>query len=220
MPPAPLAPEEKETGRVEAFSDGVFAIAITLLVLNLTIPQYLSLNPPQSGKHLTLLAYLGQHWTVYAAYAVSFLTVLVVWISHHNLMRHIKRIDHLFLLLNGVLLMFVTVVPFPTGLLAEFLGHPADATTAVVIYSATFFLITSLFNVVWWYAYRNQRLVDLRYDFSRNTRVPSRYVIGSLFYLVALGMAFLNITVSMIIFLALTVFYALPPPAKVLKPAV
>src|SRR5438477_460993 len=111
------AASEKETGRVEAFSDGVFAIAITLLVLDIKVPSTGEL----SAQHEQLLDALLKQWPVYLGYVTSFLTVLIMWANHHRLMRYIKRSDNNFLLINGLLLMGVTVVPFPTSLLAEYL---------------------------------------------------------------------------------------------------
>ena len=100
----------KETGRIEAFSDGVFAVAITLLALELRVPRPADL-PVGTG----LLEVLLEQWPAYVAYVVSFLFILIMWINHHILFTHIARNDHLFLLLNGLLLMLVTLVPFSSG---------------------------------------------------------------------------------------------------------
>src|SRR5450631_832802 len=120
MPGAPsiaIDPEATSRGlrdasRLEAFSDGVFAIAITLLVLNLKVP------PHDLPEGQTLLQALGHEWAAYEAFLISFATVGVMWISHHRLFTHIRRVDHGLLVLNTLLLLGVTVVPFPTALLA------------------------------------------------------------------------------------------------------
>src|SRR5471032_2515142 len=99
-----------EKGRVEAFSDGVFAIAITLLVLDLKVPHV--------DGNRALLAALGDAWPVYLAYVTSFATVLIMWINHHVILRCLRSVDHVLPLLNGVLLLFVTLVPYPTSLVS------------------------------------------------------------------------------------------------------
>src|SRR3954466_11846030 len=108
--------DEKETGRVEAFSDGVFAIAITLLVLDLKVP-------PDAGSNAELWAALVGQWPIYFAFLSSFLVILIMWINHHRLFTHIRRTDNVLMMLNGLLLLGITVVPFPTRLLAEYFQH-------------------------------------------------------------------------------------------------
>src|SRR5713101_3913707 len=108
------AAQEKETGRIEAFSDGVFAIAVTLLVLDLKVPHRDSVN---SG----LMNILVKQWPSFLAYLISFATILIMWVNHHNLFNKVKRTDTPFMFLNGFLLFLITFVPFPTGLLAEYI---------------------------------------------------------------------------------------------------
>ena len=110
--------QEKETGRIEAFSDGVFAIAITLLILEIKVPNAHDLGAGGLGAALLRL------WPSYLAFVTSFATILVMWVNHHKLFRHIRRSDDAFLFLNGLLLLFVTSVPFPTSLVAEYLQRP------------------------------------------------------------------------------------------------
>src|SRR6476661_45942 len=110
--------ERHDVTRVEAFSDGVFAIAITLLVLTIHIPT--AEDAAKSGLASALLS----QWPVYLAYLSSFITILVMWMSHHDLFRYIVRIDYLFLVLNGLLLLGVTLVPVPTAILARFVETP------------------------------------------------------------------------------------------------
>src|SRR5437867_1950508 len=98
--------EEKETGRIEAFSDGVFAIAVTLLVLELQVPQL-----GEEASSSELWSALLSRWPSYAAYLVSFATILIVWVNHHRLFTIIRRSDSRFLFLNGALLLMVTIIP-------------------------------------------------------------------------------------------------------------
>ena len=110
---------EKETGRLEAFSDGVFAVAITLLVFSLQVPSP-SDNIRTSSE---LVGYLLNHWPSYLAFFISFATILIMWISHHNMFKLIHKSDTLFMFANGFLLLLVTTVPFPTQLVATYTDH-------------------------------------------------------------------------------------------------
>jgi uncharacterized membrane protein len=108
-----------DTGRIEAFSDGVFAIAITLLVLEVRVPH---LKDAPIGT--TLLGALIEQWPSYLGYAMSFLIIGIIWANHHNRFKYIKRSDHILLTLNTFFLMCVSFIPFPTALLAEYIREP------------------------------------------------------------------------------------------------
>src|SRR6188508_1713412 len=118
----------KQTGRVEAFSDGVFAIAITLLILEIRVP------PHDETAETGLLEPLVHLWPSYFAFFMSFAVILVMWVNHHRIFTFVQRIDDAFLYWNGLLLLLVTAVPFPTALLAEHLMGP-DARVAAAVYS-------------------------------------------------------------------------------------
>ena len=137
---APLA----GTGRLEAFSDGVIAIAITLLVLEIKIPE-------GTGSLATRLA---EQWPVYVAYLVSFVVVGATWLSHHHLIRDLRGADHGLLLLNLALLLVVSFIPFPTKVVGEELlsHHVEDQRTAALLYALTFLVLALAFNAVWWWA--------------------------------------------------------------------
>src|SRR5579864_1142540 len=134
--------EEKETGRLEAFSDGIFAFAITLLVLGLR-------DPVQAvGQSQSLLSGLFAEWPTFLAFFTSFLSVLVIWVNHHNMFSYIKGIDTRFLFLNGFLLLTVTLNPFTTSLVADhLLDNNSD--TAAGVYAGIFFLLSVAWNVLW-----------------------------------------------------------------------
>ncbi|HLV79441.1 MAG TPA: TMEM175 family protein [Chthonomonadaceae bacterium] len=196
--------EEKETGRIEAFSDGVFAVAITLLVLDIKVPHAADL-----GSQGTLARALLLQWPQFLAYVTSFATILIMWMNHHKLFNQIRRTDHWFLLWNGLLLFGVTIVPFPTALVAEFI-HRKDAALAAIIYSGTFILISVFFNLVWRYAAHKNRLLKADKD-DRFVRIINRqYACGPFFYLIAFALAFTNVTASITACMALAVFFALP----------
>jgi uncharacterized membrane protein len=135
--------DEKETGRIEAFSDGVFAIAITLLVLELKVPH---LEDGGAGGSLT--AALLRQWPSYVALVTSFFTILVMWANHHRMFNVVRKVDARCLYANGFLLLLVTVVPFPTAVLAEYFEKPG-ARVAAAAYAGTFVLISVAFNLLW-----------------------------------------------------------------------
>src|SRR6516165_12547933 len=127
------APVEKETGRLEAFSDGVFAIAITLLVLELKVPSL----SPSSFTSGALARGLLQQWPSYIGLVTSFFTILIMWVHHHAIFRNICRTDAWLHFANGCLLLGVTFVPYPTSILAAYLETPASK-MAMAFYAGTF----------------------------------------------------------------------------------
>ena len=128
------------TGRAEAFSDGVFAIAITLLVLGLRLSGRGALN----GQLL-------HAWPQYFAYVVSFLTIGIMWMNHHTILGHVQRVNRALLVLNLLLLMGIVVIPFPTALVADNLTNPRAANTAVVTYGLVMIAISCGFAGLWIY---------------------------------------------------------------------
>ncbi len=195
--------EEKETGRIEAFSDGVFAIAITLLVLDFKVPK------PADLATKSLAAALANQWPTFLSYTISFLTVLIMWMNHHKLFRHIHRTDQSFMLLNGLLLMMVTAVPFPTAILSAYING-THGRTAVAIYSGTFLIIAVLYQMLWKYAYSRHLLLSSRRNLESVAAINRQYRFGPLYYLVAFLLAFLNVWASIAACIALAVFFALP----------
>jgi uncharacterized membrane protein len=196
---------EKETQRLEAFSDGVYAIAITLLVLELKVPR--ALPPGQSVAQA-----LAAQWPVYIAFLVSFGTIGIMWLNHHRLFSMIHRTDNRLLLLNLLLLLMVTLVPFPTFLLAEyFVGD--DGRTAAMLYSAHGFNLAVAYNVLWRHAAGNGgRLLDRTVDLKKVAGMTQQYRFGPLLYLISFGLAFWHVWASVLANGALAVFFALSPP--------
>ncbi len=133
--------QEKETGRLEAFSDGVFAIAITLLALELKVPHV------EQPSVESLLRALSTQWPGYFAFITSFFTVLIMWVHHHRILRTVHRADAPLLFTNGLLLFLITAVPFPTAVLAEYLRTPA-ARAASAFYAGVFFGIGIAFCIL------------------------------------------------------------------------
>jgi uncharacterized membrane protein len=170
---------EKETGRLEAFSDGVFAIAITLLALELKVPHF------DAGGNMAakLLAGLDGQWPSYFAFVTSFFTVLIMWVHHHAIFRLVQRVDATLLFANGLLLMLVTVVPFPTAVVAEYLRTPA-AGAACTFYAGFFVLISMGFWILLWAAFR-QSVLDPDASPATIARLRKSYRLGPPLYLAA-----------------------------------
>ena len=189
------------TGRIEGFSDGVFAIAMTLLVLDMRVPRDLS------GR--TLAQALGDQWPTYLAFATSFATILIMWVNHHRVFTHIGRRDDRLLFSNGLLLLGVVLVPFPTALVAEYLGR-AGQTTAALIYNSTFIAIALCFNLLWRSASTNGRLLRADHDREAVGHITGSFRFGPLFYVITLVVGLFSVTASLAVSLALAVYYALP----------
>jgi uncharacterized membrane protein len=170
---------EKETGRLEAFSDGVFAIAITLLALELKVPHFEANGDPTAQ----LLSSLTTQWPSYFAFITSFFTVLIMWVHHHAIFRLVKCADATLLFANGFLLMLVTLVPFPTAVVAEYLRTPA-AGAAATFYGGFFLLISIGFLVLLWAAFR-ESMLDPQANPATVARLRSSYRLGPPLYLAA-----------------------------------
>jgi uncharacterized membrane protein len=198
---------DKESGRVEAFSDGVFAIAITLLILEVKVPRGFS------GRDL--VPALFEQWPSYAAFLTSFATIGIMWLNHHRLFTLIRRVDTPLLMLNLLLLLGVTIVPFPTAFVAEYLGHPGE-TVAALVYAGNGVNIALAFWGLWLYSSspkRASRLLKISTDSPEVRAIKAQYRFGPLFYVAAFGLAFLSATASMVFCAALALFFALPPRA-------
>jgi uncharacterized membrane protein len=201
--PQPGGPRLAETARIEAFSDGVFSIAITLLVLEIKVPPVARGGP-------TLAAALWHQWPAFAGYVLSFVTIGIMWASHHTMFEHIRKSDHNFRMLNVLFLMFVSFLPYPTALAAQYLGEPTGRRTAVVLYAATFFAIALMWNAVWWYAAWNDRLLGEHVDRLEVRAISRRYAIGPVSYALGVVLAFISPAACLIWLGVLAVFYLLP----------
>jgi TMEM175 potassium channel family protein len=175
-----------KTDRLLALSDGVFAIALTLLVLELPIPKH--------SMHLA--SDLAHRWPFYAAYAVSFLTIAIAWINHHSLMAGVAQLDRGLIELNLVLLFFVAAVPWPTGVLALYLQAGGQGAAASLTYGLVMTLLASSFTAVWVRLARAQELSHpemrriLRRRLRRSVAGPVAYGTGTLISLASAPIAF------------------------------
>ena len=196
--------QESDTGRIETFSDGVFAIAITLLIIEIGVP-HAAVTESLSEKLIHL-------WPSYLGYAISFLVIGTVWANHHNRFRLIVRSDHVLLFLNVLFLMCVAFLPFPTALLAEYIREEEHRITAVAVYSGTLAVTAVFFTLLWLYAAGNYRLVDRSIDPSLLRAMTRRYVLGMLLYVAAFVLAFVSAAASLALIVILALIFVLPEP--------
>ncbi len=192
------------TTRLEAFSDGVFAVAITLLVLEIKVPHVADGAP--AGLGAALLA----RWPSYVAYAVSFLTIGVIWANHHAVMDHVRRADRGLLMVTVFFLMAVTFLPFPTAVLAEYLpdGPSHDRTVATVFFGAAYVWMAVAFNVLWRYIRRAGLLHDPAHPGVRSITASFRY--GPVAYIAMTLLAFASVPASVAALGLLAVYWAWP----------
>jgi uncharacterized membrane protein len=190
-------------GRLEAFSDGVLAVAITLLVLDLKVP-------PPGGAH-SLGHNLGQMWPNYAAYVISFLTIGIIWINHHAMIARLREPDHAIMTLNLLLLMSIGVLPFATSLFATYLREGHGQYLAGAIYGGAFLVMSILFATLNRHIlFVKTHLMALEIPLERRRMILTRGVIGLIPYALATALAVVSPYVTLGICSAVAVFYALP----------
>ncbi|QNE20442.1 DUF1211 domain-containing protein [Kribbella qitaiheensis] len=187
-----------ETNRIEAFSDGVFAIAITLLVLELHVPE----APDGELWHA-----LREEWPQFGAYLTSFAILGIMWVNHHSMFQQIKRADRGLMFLNLLLLLWTALLPFPTNLVAEKLReHSIDANVAAAVYSANLTLAAIAFSAIWWHVLR-KHLVDHELTKAEERKSVLRYSIGTAFYAACIGLSFISAPLTLLVQFLLAAYY-------------
>ena len=189
-----------DTARLETFADGVMAIAITLLILEVHVPL---------GEG-SLTSALALEWPSYAGYVVSFLTIGIIWVNHHQMFKLIGRVTHGFLMLNVIFLMTIAFLPFPTALVADYIRVPDSRKAATVVYGLTMIAIAVMFNVVWRSASRNGRLLVPGVDKAGVERISRSYLGGPIAYTVTTLLAFVSPFLSLGLFAAIALYWLLP----------
>jgi uncharacterized membrane protein len=184
------------TGRLEAFSDGVFAIAATLLVLEFAVATH-SQDLGHALLHL---------WPAYLAYATTFVTIGIIWMNHHFCVETVARADRTLMFLNILLLLTIAFLPFPTKLVADYLQKPGEQ-TAVYAYDATFVVMSILFNVWWRYASRGRRLIGERTPDAALRAIDRAFAPGVPLYVAAFLIAIWSPLGSVVFTLAIAAFY-------------
>ena len=190
------------TGRLEAFSDGVFAVAITLLALDIKVPE---------GAGQDLPHQLAQQWPSYVSYLVSFFVIGVIWMNHHAVFDHLARADRALMALNLFLLLWVVLIPWATNLMATYMQEGGGAErAAALVYTGTMTMMGTAAGAIWVYASRDRRLlgVDLS-DEEIRSRTRS-FTVGAPVYAVAALVALFSAPGALAINAALAIYYALP----------
>jgi uncharacterized membrane protein len=193
---------EKETVRMEGFSDAVFAIAITLLVLDLHIPE-----KEQLASTGALIAYLAAQWPSYLAFTVSFFSIFIMWVNHHKIFKQIYSRNTAITFINGLILFFASAVSFPTGLLARFFNTPS-AHVVVAIYTGLSILINLSYLLLWHVAAKNKHLLRPGISNRAITKITHNYLYGLPVYMVAFGLSFGYPAIALIMCISLWVYWA------------
>jgi uncharacterized membrane protein len=188
------------TARLETFADGVFAIAATLLILNV--------DGQVSGDVHDLGGRLLHIWPSYLAYAASFITIGIMWVNHHTIMAQVERADRRFLLANIGLLMCIAFFPFTTRLVAEHV-RGEGAMAAALTYGLTAVATAIMFDVTWFYAALRKRLLRPDADAAVVSGISRTYIPGPWIYLAATLVAFASPVASIVLFGVIALFYVL-----------
>jgi uncharacterized membrane protein len=191
------------TNRLESFSDGVIAVAITLLVLGISVPVP---HPGQSLAHE-----LGRRWPEFAAYVTSFVTIGIIWINHHAMINRLRETDHAILILNLLLLMSIGILPFATALMANYLRAAHGQALAAAIYSGSFLLMSVMFAALNRHVMlRKAHMLEQELSLERRRQILGRTVTGLIPYALATALAFVSPYITLAICAAIAVFYAQP----------
>jgi uncharacterized membrane protein len=191
------------TNRLESFSDGVIAVAVTLLVLDIHVPE--------ASSHESLLHALLHNWPHYAAYVVSFMTIGIIWINHHAMISRLAQADHSILILNLLLLMSIVLLPFATELMAAYLRASSGQSLAAGVYGGAFLLMAVAFAVLNRHILlARAHMLSTELPLHERRRILARSISGLAPYVVATILAAVSAYATLAICGALAVFYALP----------
>lgn len=189
----------KETTRIETFSDGVFAIAITLLVLEL-------IQALHSQNDVGLLKTFLDHWRSFLAFLIGFVTIFVCWINHHVAFEYITKVDTKLIWINGFLLFLVTLTPLPTAVFAEYLEN--ESNTALAIFGFNYIMISIAADSICTYAYNHHLIKEEYREFYYSYKMIYRYAI---FYtLIVFFLCFVSIIVPIILYTLLFALFSAP----------
>ena len=184
--------------RMEAFSDGVFAIAITLLIIEVKVPTS---APGELWDNLL------HAWPEFAAYGVSFFVIGIMWVNHHSLVDLVRQVDRGFLFINLLLLLFVVTIPFTTALLAEYIRDGENAHIAAAVYSASMAGCAVGFQAIWWWIIRQREMLHEPMDPGSVRTATIRFGIGLVIYLAIIGLAFVNAIATLVVHFIVALYY-------------
>ncbi len=202
---------EKETTRVEAFSDGVFAIAITLLILEIKVPKI-----ETQMTNIQLINALLNLWPSYFAFLLSFTAVLIMWINHHSFFKYLRTINLGFLYANGFLLLVVTFIPFPTAVLAEHINSSA-ANDASAFFCGAMVLLSIAFNVLWHATAYKRRLVKEEIPDELIIKIRNAYWFGFVIYLLSFVLSFYYAMAGLLLCISLWIFWIVLDYNKIVR---
>jgi uncharacterized membrane protein len=187
-----------DRSRLEAFSDGVFAVAITLLALNLTV---------EGPGHGHLIDQLHGRWPAFLAYLINFFMIGIVWVNHHVLVRSITAVDRMLLFLNLVLLLFVVLIPFATATEADYFPHNSpDAQLAMTLYAGVFLGMSAGFALIFEWTLHGQHVCQPLPP-EKHWAARARFVGGGLVYVVAILLAQFNALAAFVLIALTAVYY-------------
>ncbi len=190
--------------RLEALSDGIFAIAMTLLVLTIAPPV----------RYHDLGHELLARWPSIAAYVVSFAVIGIMWLNHHSVFGHLERIDRGVVYLNLLLLLTVAFLPYPTGVFGEALGRRQGARVAAVVYSLTMAVNAYAWAAIWLYASFRRRLLDHKFPEAERRTATALFTAGIVMYTLAVGVALIDAYACLAFHALLALYYALDPLSR------
>ncbi|MFI5934558.1 TMEM175 family protein [Actinoplanes sp. NPDC051494] len=188
-----------EKGRLEAFTDAILAIAITLLALDLKLPA------SEAGKPLGEA--LLHHWPSYLAYVVSFLTIGIMWVNHHAMFSLIARVDRGVLFLNLLLMLVVAAIPFPTALFAEHLTEEDSSHIAAALYSGLMVAMSLCYIALWRWVISRPNLLHDHVDLEAARGTSRRFGLGILIYLATVGLSFVSGLATLLAHLVIALYY-------------
>jgi uncharacterized membrane protein len=192
-----------DSRRAESFSDGVFAVAITVLVFNL-LPIA---DKTGTGRPGLTWGTLGHYWPAYLAYGVSFLTIGIMWLNHHTMLSAVTKVNRAVLVLNLFLLMGIVALPFPTALVADHLNETSSGTVAAVTYGLVMIAISVSFGATWVYLATHQQQLGPRRVFRSSRTSTVRFTAGNAGYVAGTLIALASPIAALIIFALLAVYY-------------
>lgn len=205
---SPPAQSGGTIGRLEAFSDGVFAIAITLLILEIAVPHGGVID---EGKKLTLWQSMLNEWQHYLVYVIGFISIGIIWINHHITFRYIYRVDRILLGLNVLLLMGVSFIPHSNAILADNWNGSDSISTATAVYTGTLLVTAVFYFALWQYALR-RGMINPRIPAANVQHMTRSYIIGNVAYLLSFILSFFFPTAALIIYGLLALYFFVPQP--------
>ena len=193
--------------RIETLSDGIFAIAVTLLVVTISLPGV--------GEYTNLAHQLLKRWPSFAAYVITFAVIGVMWLNHHSIFAHFEDVvDRTFFYLNMLLMMTIAFLPYPTGVFGEALGNGEGTRTAAVFYSATMTVNAVAWSALWLYASVGRRLLVPAFPESERRLSTTLFVSGPGAYAVSVLVAVVNAYACLAFHALLVVYYAFDPLSR------